>query len=111
MNGRFAIGILIVIFFAGCIARKVTQAKKSMQLIQGAWFGKEYEEHAVFLIDGDSITYIEHFDKFKFKIKSSVFDIISADPHHPLRILILRDDSLVFQDSTDGEILRYGRNN
>lgn len=44
------------------------KTKREKALLQGSWFGKEYDEHAVFFALGDSIVYVEHFDTFKYEL-------------------------------------------
>jgi hypothetical protein len=81
--------------------------KTTLILLQGTWFGEEYDAHAVFYITGDTISYIEHFDKFKYLISKDTFDIYTANPHYKQLILKLTKDSLVVQDLPSKKISKY----
>jgi hypothetical protein len=86
---------------------KEFNSSNSKTLLQGAWFGKEYDEHAVFLIEGDSINYIEHFDKFKYRVSRDTFEILTTQPHYKELILKLGKDSLILKELPSGEINKY----
>jgi hypothetical protein len=105
------------IFFCHGNKQAVTTGKfnsslsNTEKLLQGSWFGKEYDEHAVFNIDGDSINYIEHFDKFKYRISKDTFDILTDQPHYKEIILKLTKDSLVLKELPGNEINKYWKSN
>lgn len=78
-------------------------------LLLGCWFGKEFNEHAVFSIRGDTITYIEDFSNFKYSISKDAFDLLTKEPHYKQIILKLTKDSLVLKDLPSQEISKYWR--
>jgi hypothetical protein len=78
-------------------------------LLQGSWFGKEFNEHAVFSIRGDTITYIDDFSNFKYSISKDTFNLLTKEPHYKQIILKLTKDSLVLKDLPGQEISKYWR--
>ena len=75
-------------------------------LLQGAWFGQEYDEHATFYINGDTISYIEHFDKYKYLISNDTLRLLTtANNYKEFSILKLTTDSLKLQSLEHGEVL------
>lgn len=89
--------------------KTASKTEHAKALLQGAWWGSEYDEHAVFTIDGDEITYIEHFDKFRYKLSGDTFDLITKQPHYKEIIVKLTKDSLVLRELPSKEISRYWR--
>ncbi|MFL5753666.1 MAG: hypothetical protein ACJ76F_09680 [Bacteroidia bacterium] len=89
--------------------KKQTDAdKESVKAsLQGSWFGKEYEEHAVFSIQGDSISYVEHPGKYVFSIYWDTLDIIAPEGHIKQIILKSTKDSLLLKDAGNGEVMKY----
>ncbi|MGZ3883758.1 MAG: hypothetical protein ACXVPQ_12105 [Bacteroidia bacterium] len=85
----------------------LNRTSRTKALLQGTWWGQEYDEHAVFLIDGDSINYIEHFDKFRYKLSGNTFDLATKQLHYKEIILKLTKDSLIFKEVPAGTISRY----
>ncbi len=73
--------------------------------LQGAWFGKEYDEHATFYIKGDTISYIEHFEKYKYLVSNDTLHILTkALSYKEFIILKLSNDSLILQNKEHGEV-------
>jgi len=91
------------------IEGKKKSPKELKKLMQGAWFGVEYDEHAVFSIDGDSITYIDDFSKFKYKVTKDTFELQTTQPHYKELILRISPDSLIFKEVPSGSISKYWR--
>jgi len=83
--------------------------KETKNLLQGNWWGTEYDEHAVFYIQGDTINYVEHFDRFKYLIRKDTFDLDTKQPHYKSLILRLTKDSLILKYLPGGEISKYWR--
>ena len=79
----------------------------SKKLLQGSWFGKEYDEHAVFRIDGDSINFVEHFDKLKYRLSKDTFEIVTRESHTKQVIIRLTKDSLIVKDAVSGLVSKY----
>src|ERR1700730_12775283 len=96
----FALVLLFMVFH--CFAQTDSRGK-TKKLLQGAWFGVEYDEHAVFDIEGDSITYIDDFNKFKYLISKDTFDLKTTQFHYKELILKLTPDSLIFKEVPSGE--------
>jgi hypothetical protein len=109
--------ILVFLLALGACGSEQTKEKKEANAdsesvkasLQGSWFGKEYEEHAVFSIQGDSINYIEHPGKFAFSIYWDTLDIISQEGHNKQIILKSTKDSLFLKDAGNGEVMKYWR--
>jgi len=80
-------------------------------LLQGSWFGKDFDEHAVFSIQGDAITYVDDFSTFKYAISKDTFEIVAKEPHYKQIIIILTKDSLVLRDIVSHKISKYWRSN
>lgn len=91
-----------------------SRADTIKMFLQGSWFGKEYDEHAVFYIKDDTISYVEHFDKFKYLISNDTFDILNTVPNYKEFIILqLTKDSLILQDIGHREVWteKYWRQN
>ncbi len=84
------------------LANKVDSIKI---LLQGSWFGEEYDEHAVFYIKDDTISYIEHFDKYKYSISNDTLDILTEVPNFKEFVIMqLTKDSLILKDIAHDEV-------
>lgn len=94
----------------------------TLKMLQGSWFGQE-SDNAIFSIQGDTLTYIDSFEKYKILISKDTFDIKDANPHYNQLILKLTSDSLIVRDlpnkkldamlmdeATGGKIVRYWKN-
>jgi len=100
---------LIIIFLSGLAAcgqqrgevkALTSKADSITMLLQGAWFGEEYDEHAAFYIKDDSINYIEHFEKYKYFISNDTLDILTNPNTFKVDFIIskLTKDSLTLKD-------------
>lgn len=109
--------LTILLFFIEILAygQQVSEKKKLITktdsiktLLQGAWFGQEYDEHAVFYVKGDTISYIEHFDRYKYSISKDSIDIITNPNTFRVDFIIkkLTKDSLIMDDMRFAEVER-----
>ena len=102
---------------------KNAPAKTTLSMLQGSWFGKE-SDNAIFSIEGDTLTYIDSFKKFKILILKDTFDIQTTESHYNQVILKLTHDSLIvrnlpnkkedamlMEDAAGGKIVKYWKNN
>jgi len=85
--------------------------KEIKNLLEGAWFGSEDDDAAVFSIDGDTIMYIDDFSKFKYKVTKDTFEIQTIQLHYKEIIVKLNADSLIFKEVPSGEISKYWKGN
>jgi hypothetical protein len=99
--------LIASLFTLLAFTQALAQTKHEKKLLQGAWFGKESDDAAVFYIDPDSVTYIEDFAKFKYTISKDTFDIITNEPHYKEIIIKLTEDSLILKELPSMEINRY----
>lgn len=107
----------IALFFCAFIFQykadaQVKLSKKEIKnLLQGAWFGAEDDDAAIFSIDGDSVMYIDDFSKSKYRVTKDTFELQTTQPHYKELIIKLNEDSLIFKEVPSGEISRYWKSN
>jgi hypothetical protein len=113
MIKKYTLGLLFfaLIFYGYGKAQEVKnmKAKAIEKLFQGAWFGAE-SDNAVFSVMGDTITYIDDFARFGYRITKDTFELQTTQLHYKELIIKLTPDSLVFKEVPSGEISRYWRN-
>jgi hypothetical protein len=103
--------LIIAAFALGC-THAPDNSKEQKILLQGSWFDKDSKDlgSAIFSVMGDSVTYPDGFNRFKYTLSDDIFDIQTKGPHTGQRILKLTKDSLVLQDVSTKEIIHYWKN-
>ena len=99
------------IFLFKADAQVKHSTKEIKKLMQGAWFGAEDDDAAVFSVDGDTVMYTDDFSKFKYRVAKDTFEIQTTQPHYKELIIKLNEDSLIFKEIPSGEISRYWKSN